>query len=117
MGGTAVIPFSAPVTFNTSGGTLLIAADIGSVDGSSTSTQGHYAGIQISSAISITMQPSTALQDPSNVYPVQSAKVPIFNFQTVQIATVTMRPDLTTTICRRSRAPSSPTRGSIARTR
>ena len=41
------------------------------------------------------MQPSTALQDPANVYPVQSANVPIYNFETVQIATITMRPDLT----------------------
>jgi hypothetical protein len=95
MGGTAVIPLSNPVTFNTSGGTLIVAADIATVDGSSSSTQGHLAGIQISSATAISMQPSTALQDPSNVYPVGSANVPIYNFETVQIATITMRPDLT----------------------
>jgi hypothetical protein len=95
MGGTAVIPLSNPVTFNTSGGTLIVAADIATVDGSSTSTQGHLAGIQISSSVAISMQPSTALQDPSNVYPVGSANVPIYNFETVQIATITMRPDLT----------------------
>jgi hypothetical protein len=41
------------------------------------------------------MSPSTALQDPSNVYPIASAIVPIYNFETVQIATITMRPDLT----------------------
>ena len=95
LGGTAVIPFSSPVTFNTSGGTLLIAADVSAVDGSGSSTQGHTAGIQLSSAAALSMQPATALQDPANVYPVQSANVPIYNFETVQIATVTMRPDLT----------------------
>ena len=47
MGGTAVIPLSNPVTFNTSGGTLIVAADIATVDGSSSSTQGHLAGIQV----------------------------------------------------------------------
>ena len=41
------------------------------------------------------MQPSTALQDPSNAYPVGSATVPFFNFQTIEIGTITMRPDLT----------------------
>jgi hypothetical protein len=95
MGGTAVIPLSTPVTFNTSGGTLIIAADVATVDGSGSSTQGHLAGIQLSSAATISMQPLTALQDPANVYPVQSANVPIYNFETVQIATITMRPDLT----------------------
>jgi len=95
MGGNAVIPLSTPVTFNTSGGTLLIAADVAAVDGSGASTQGHMAGIQLSSAVAISMQPVTALQDPANVYPVQSANVPIYNFETVQIATITMRPDLT----------------------
>ncbi len=93
--GTAIIPLSSPVTFNTSGGTLLIAADIATIDGSGTSTQGHFAGIQISSSVAIAMSPSTALQDPNNVYPVASAPVPIFNLQTVEIATITMRPDLT----------------------
>jgi len=95
LGGTAVIPLSSPVTFNTSGGTLLVAADVATLDGSTTSTQGHWAGIQLSSSAALAMQPSTALQDPANVYPVRSANVPIYNFDTVQIATVTMRPDLT----------------------
>jgi hypothetical protein len=95
LGGTAVIPLSAPVTFNTSGGTFLIAADVASVDGSNTSTQGHIVGIALSSAVALSMEPSTALQDPSNTYPIQSAAVTIYNFETVQIATITMRPDLT----------------------
>ncbi len=96
IGGLATIPFSTAVSINTSGATLLVSADIGTVDGSGAATQGHSAGISVASAGAITMTPLTALQDQSNVYPIRSALVPIFNFQTVQVGTVTMRPDLTT---------------------
>ncbi|MFA5975390.1 MAG: hypothetical protein WC859_04410 [Elusimicrobiota bacterium] len=95
QGGVATIPLSVPVTFNTSGGTLLLAADIGTLDGSGTSTQGHLAGLSIAGAGGLAIDPSTALQDPLNSYPIQSADVPIYNFQTVQISTISVRPDIT----------------------
>src|SRR5262249_15051473 len=66
FGGTITIPLSVPVTFNTSGGTLIVAADVAAIDGSSTSTQGHQAGIAIAGPSGIGMSPSTALQDPAN---------------------------------------------------
>ncbi|HVO32501.1 MAG TPA: hypothetical protein VMU17_01220, partial [Elusimicrobiota bacterium] len=96
QGGTASIPFSSPVTFNTSGGTFLIAGDIGMVDGTGLSTQGHTAGIALAGPGALSLSPSTALQDPSNQYPVGSANIPIYNVETVQISTISMRPDLTT---------------------
>jgi hypothetical protein len=90
QGGRAAIPLSVPVTFNTSGGTLILTADIGA-----SAIPTDTVGLAISSAAAITLSPSTALQDPANAYPVASRSVPIFNLQTVQISTVSVRPDLT----------------------
>ena len=90
QGGVATIPLSVPVTFNTSGGTLILAADIGA-----NAIPTDTVGVSLSSAASLSMSPSTALQDPSNVYPVANYVVPIFNLQTVEISTVSVRPDLT----------------------
>ena len=94
-GGLATIPLSVPVTFNTSGGTLLIAGDIGTTDGAGASTQGHTVGVSLAGATALGLSPETALQDPGNVYPVQSGITTIYNFQTVQISSISMRPDIT----------------------
>jgi len=94
-GGVATIPLSVPQTFNTSGGTLLLAADVAMVDGSGASTQGHMVGLSLASAGGLSMQPATAVQDLSNVYPIQSQQTQIFNFNTIQISSISVRPDLT----------------------
>src|SRR6202041_2425946 len=81
QGGVATIPLSVPVTFNTSGGTLILTGDV-----SANAIPTDTVGLSISSASAISMSPSTALQDPSNTYPVSSNNVPIFNLQTVEIS-------------------------------
>src|SRR5204863_7369724 len=54
--GTAVIPFSTPVTFNTSGGRLLIAGDVATIDASSSSTQGHSVGFALAAFGGLSLQ-------------------------------------------------------------